>query len=104
MLSNKISELESSLKQPIVLMKNYEFPFFDTSISKKVDFVNSVSLLNIKALMIFKKKLIRKLNHQYLEEIFVLMELSLGKSVNGLVKLLRLMKFLLKLKKIFQDV
>ena len=34
-LSNKISELESSLKQPITLMKNNEFPFFDTSISKK---------------------------------------------------------------------
>ena len=42
-LSNKISELESSLKQPITLMKNDDFPFFDTSISKKVDFVNSVS-------------------------------------------------------------
>ena len=38
-LSNKISELESSLNQPITLMKNNEFPFFDTSISKKVDFV-----------------------------------------------------------------
>ena len=35
-LSKKISELEDSLKQPIVLMKNYEFPFFDTSISKKL--------------------------------------------------------------------
>ena len=34
-LSNKITELESSLKQPIVLMKNNESPFFDTSISKK---------------------------------------------------------------------
>ena len=44
-LSNQISELESSLKQPITLMKNYDFPFFDTSISKKVDFVNSVSLI-----------------------------------------------------------
>jgi hypothetical protein len=27
-LSNQISELESSLKQPITLMKNDEFPFF----------------------------------------------------------------------------
>jgi len=60
-LSNKISELENSLKQPIVLMKNYEFPFFDTSISKKVDFVNSVSLLNIQSINDFQKRIDRKI-------------------------------------------
>ena len=60
-LSSKISELENSLKQPIVLMKNYEFPFFDTSISKKVDFVNSVSLLNIQSINDFQKRIDRKI-------------------------------------------
>ena len=60
-LSNKISELESSLKQPITLMKNDEFPFFDTSISKKVDFVNSVSLLNIESINDFEKKIDKKI-------------------------------------------
>ena len=53
-LSNKILELESSLKQPIVLMKNDAFPFFDTSISKKVDLVNSVSLLNAQSINDFE--------------------------------------------------
>jgi len=56
-LSNKITELENSLKQPIVLMKNNEFPFFDTSISNKVDFINSVSLLNIQSINDFQKKI-----------------------------------------------
>ena len=56
-LSSKITELESSLKQPIVLMKNNESPFFDTSISNKVDFVNSVSLLNIQSINDFQKKI-----------------------------------------------
>ena len=60
MLSNKISELENSLKQPITLMKNDYFPFFDTSISKKVDFVNSVSLLNIQSINDFQKKIEKK--------------------------------------------
>ena len=60
-LSNKLSELESSLKQPITLMKNNEFPFFDTSISKKVDFVNSVSLLNIQSINDFEKKVNKKI-------------------------------------------
>ena len=59
-LSNKISELESSLKQPITLMKNHEFPFFDTSISNKVDFVNSVSLINIQSINDFREKIDRK--------------------------------------------
>ncbi len=60
-LSNKISELEKSLKQPIVLMKNYEFPFFDTSISKKVNFINSVSLLNTESINDFQKKINKKI-------------------------------------------
>ena len=60
-LSNKITELEDSLKQPIVLMNNKELPFFDTSISKKVDFVNSVSLLNIQSINDFQKKIDKKI-------------------------------------------
>ena len=60
LLSNKIVELEDSLKEPIVLMKNEELPFFDTSISNKVDFVNSVSLLNIQSINDFQKKIDKK--------------------------------------------
>ena len=56
-LSNKLTELESSLKQPIVLMQNKDFPFFDTTISNKVDFINSVSLLNIQSINDFQKKI-----------------------------------------------
>ena len=56
-LSNKIIELENSLKEPIVLMQNKEFPFFDTTISKNVDFVNSVSLLNVQSIIDFQKKI-----------------------------------------------
>ena len=60
LLSNKIIELENSLKEPIVLMKNEELPFFDTSISNKVDFINSVSLLNIQSINDFQKKIDKK--------------------------------------------
>ena len=60
-LSNKIIKLEDSLKQPIFLMNNKDFPFFDTSISKKVDFVNSVSLLNIQSINDFQNKIDKKL-------------------------------------------
>ena len=57
LLSDKIIELENSLKKPIVLMKNEEFPFFDTTISNKVNFVNSVSLLNIQSIHDFQNKI-----------------------------------------------
>ena len=56
-LSNKLTELESSLKQPIILMQNKDFPFFDTTISNKVDFINSVSLLNNQSINDFQKKI-----------------------------------------------
>ena len=56
-LTNKIIELESSLKQPLVLIKNKEFPFFDTSISNKVDFTNSISLLNLQSINDFQNKI-----------------------------------------------
>ena len=59
-LSNKITELEDSLKQPVILMNNRDFPFFDTSISNKVDFINSVSLLNIQSVNDFQKKIDKK--------------------------------------------
>ena len=42
-------------------MKNDAFPFFDTSISKKVDFVNSVSLLNFQSINDFEKKVSKKI-------------------------------------------
>ena len=60
LLSKKIIELENSLKEPIVLMKNEESPFFDTSISNKVDFINSVSLLNVQSIDDFQKKIDKK--------------------------------------------
>ena len=56
-LVNKIIELESSLKKPIYLMKNKEFPFFDTSVSNKVDFTNSISLLNLQSIKDFQNKI-----------------------------------------------
>ena len=61
LLSNKIIELENSMKGPIFLMKNEKFPFFDTSISNKVNFTNSVSLLNIQSINDFQKRIDKKI-------------------------------------------
>ncbi len=60
-LSQKLIELESSLKQDIKLMKNEEYPFYDTSISNKSEFKNSISLLNINSVKDFENKIDRKI-------------------------------------------
>jgi MOSC N-terminal beta barrel domain. len=41
LLTNKLTELESSLSKPIILLKNKDFPFYDTSHSNKI--FNSMS-------------------------------------------------------------
>ena len=64
LISNKILELENSLKDPIVLMKNEEFPFFDTSISKKTVLNHSISLINNKSIEDFKNKINQEIEIQ----------------------------------------
>ena len=60
-LSNLIVKLEKSLKAPLILMKNENFPFFDTSFSKKIGFTNSISLLNIQSINDFQNKIEKKI-------------------------------------------
>ena len=48
LLSKRLAELESSLIKPITLLKNEQFPFFDTSSSKNI--FNSVSLINLSSI------------------------------------------------------
>ena len=38
-------------------MRNEEFPFYDTSVSNKVDFANSISLLNLESINDFQNKI-----------------------------------------------
>ena len=56
-LVKKLIELEGSLKNDIRLMRNDEHPFYDTSISNKSMFRNSISLLNINSIKDFENKI-----------------------------------------------
>ena len=60
-LVKKLIELEGSLKNDIRLMRNDEYPFYDTSISNKSMFKNSISLLNINSIKDFENKIDRKI-------------------------------------------
>jgi uncharacterized protein YcbX len=60
-LVKKLIELEGSLKNDIRLMRNDEHPFYDTSISNKSMFRNSISLLNINSIKDFENKIDQKI-------------------------------------------
>ena len=62
LLSNKLMELESSLINPIFLLKNSDFPFYDTSHSSNV--FNSMSLINLNSIKDFEKKIDEKVEIQ----------------------------------------
>ena len=62
LLVKKLTELESSLIQPISLLQNKEFPFYDTSHSDKV--FNSLSLINLKSIDDFEKKINKKVEYE----------------------------------------
>ena len=54
-LSKKLFELESTLINPIILLKNTEYPFYDTSHSNNV--FNSISLINLNSIKDFENKI-----------------------------------------------
>ena len=62
LITNKLIELESSLTQPITLLKNKDFPFYDTSSSNKV--FNSISLINLNSVNDFGSKINQKVEFQ----------------------------------------
>ena len=62
LLIKKLTELESSLIKPISLLQNKEFPFYDTSHSNKI--FNSLSLINLKSIDDFEKKINKKVEYE----------------------------------------
>jgi len=64
LLTNKILELENTLKKPLFLMKNKDIPFFDTSISNKTLLNHSISLINVRSVEDFKNKTNKKIETQ----------------------------------------
>jgi len=62
LLESKLMELENSLLKPITLLKNIDFPFFDTSHSNNV--FNSMSLINLNSIKDFEQKISEKVELQ----------------------------------------
>ena len=87
-LSEKLIELESSLAKPIFLLKNTEFPFFDTTHSSNI--FNSISLINLNSLKDFEKKINEKVEFERFRGNFYIDGLDAGEERNWIGKVIKI--------------
>ena len=96
-LSDKLIELENSLSKPIFLLKNTEFPFFDTSHSNNI--FNSMSLININSVKDFEKKINEKVELQRFRGNFYVDGIKPWEELNWINKTIKINNVSFKVKK-----
>ncbi len=97
LLSNKLVELESSLIKPIFLLKNIEFPFYDTSHSNNV--FNSMSLINLNSIKEFEKKIDEKVELQRFRANFYIDGIEPWEERNWIGKIIKINNVSFKVEK-----
>ncbi len=97
LLSNKLMELEKSLIQPIFLLKNINFPFYDTSSSNKV--FNSMSLINLNSIKDFEKKINVKVERQRFRANFYFEGIEAWEERNWVNKIIKINNIAFKVEK-----
>ena len=96
-LINKLIDLESSLKKPIFLLKNNEFPFYDTSNSNKV--FNSISLINLNSIEDFEKRINQKVEFQRFRGNFYVDGIDAWEERNWIGKIIKINNVLFKVER-----
>ena len=97
LLSDKLIELESSLAKPIYLLKNNEFPFFDTSHSNNI--FNSMSLINLNTIKDFEKKINEKVEFQRFRGNFYVDGINAWEERNWINKIIKINDCVFKVEK-----
>ena len=97
LLSNKLMELENSLPQPISLLKNKDYPFYDTSHSNKV--FNSMSLINLNSIKDFEKKINEKIQIQRFRANFYVDGIEAWEERNWIGKIIKINNIAFKVEK-----
>ena len=97
LLSSKLIEVESSLKTPLFLLKNNEFPFFDTSHSNNV--FNSMSLINLSSVKDFEKKINKKVEFQRFRGNFYIDGIEAWEERNWIGKIIKINNVSFKVEK-----
>ncbi len=96
-LSNKLLDLESSLNKPIYLLKNQEYPFFDTSHSNNI--FNSISLINLNSVKDFEKKINEVIEPQRFRGNFYIDNLDAWKEMDWIGKIIKINEIAFKVEK-----
>ena len=97
LLSNKLMELENSLSQPISLLKNKDFPFYDTSHSNNI--FNSMSLINLNSIKDFEKKINKKIQIQRFRANFYVDGIEAWEERNWVGKIIKINNVSFKVEK-----
>ena len=97
LLSNKLMELENSLPQPISLLKNKDYPFYDTSHSNKI--FNSMSLINLNSIKDFEKKINEKIQIQRFRANFYIDGIEAWEERNWIGKIIKINNIAFKVEK-----
>jgi len=97
LLSNKLMELENSLSQPISLLKNTDFPFYDTSHSNNI--FNSMSLINLNSIKDFEKKINEKIQIQRFRANFYVDGIEAWEERNWVDKIIKINNVSFKVEK-----
>ena len=97
LLTNKLTELESSLSKPIILLKNKDFPFYDTSNSNKI--FNSMSLINLKSINDFESKINQKVEFERFRANFYIEGIDAWEERNWIDKIIKINNVSFKVEK-----
>ena len=97
LLSNKLMDLESSLIKPISLLKNSDFPFYDTSHSNNI--FNSMSLINLNSIKDFEKKINEKVELQRFRANFYVDGIEALEERNWIGKIIKINNVYFKVEK-----
>ena len=97
LLTNKLTELETSLIKPIILLKNKDFPFYDTSHSNKI--FNSMSLINLKSINEFESKINQKVEFERFRANFYIEGIDAWEERNWIGKIIKINNVSFKVEK-----
>ena len=97
LLTNKLTELETSLIKPITLLKNKDFPFYDTSHSNKI--FNSMSLINLKSVDDFESKINQKVEFERFRANFYVEGIDAWEERNWIGKIIKINNVSFKVEK-----
>ena len=96
-LCDKLSELEESLMQPIFLLRNKNFPFFDTTHSNNIS--NSISLININSILDLEQKIQHSIEFERFRSNFYIDGVDAWEERNWINKIIKINNISFKVQK-----